>query len=222
LKLVTGNGQPATGNRQKVIFVVNRQPDRETMNNIKEIISRSIETKQQILGDEDFLARIQRAVEVVSEAFKNGNKVLFCGNGGSAADAQHLAAEFSGRFYKNRRALPSDALHCNSSYLTAVANDYSYDVIYARLVEGMGQKGDVLIGLSTSGNSANIVKAFEAAKIQGMVTIGFTGMSGGIMKEMSDLLFNVPTSDTPRIQESHIMVGHIICQLVEENLFPGN
>jgi len=191
------------------------------MDNIKEIISKSIETKQRILEDEDFLARIEKAVEIITSAFKNGNKVLFCGNGGSAADAQHLAAEFSGRFYKNRKALPSDALHCNSSYLTAVANDYSYDVIYARLVEGMGVKGDVLIGLSTSGNSANIVKAFETARELGMSTIGFTGMSGGIMKEMSDVLFNVPSSDTPRIQESHIMVGHIICHLVEENVFPG-
>jgi D-sedoheptulose 7-phosphate isomerase len=191
------------------------------MNNIKEIITRSIQTKQLILEDESFLARIQEAVDLVTTSFKNGNKVLFCGNGGSAADAQHLAAEFSGRFYKNRKALPSDALHCNSSYLTAVANDYSYDVIYARLVEGMGVKGDVLIGLSTSGNSSNIVKAFEVAKNMGMITIGFTGMSGGIMKEMSDVLFNVPSSDTPRIQESHILVGHIICQFVEENLFPG-
>lgn len=191
------------------------------MDNIKEIIARSIETKQRILEDDTFVARIQEAVDLITAAFKSGNKVLFCGNGGSAADAQHLAAEFSGRFYKNRRALPSDALHCNSSYLTAVANDYSYDVIYARLIEGMGVKGDVLVGLSTSGNSANIVKAFEAAKSQGMITIGFTGLMGGIMKEMSDVLFNVPASDTPRIQESHILVGHIICQLVEENIFPG-
>ena len=191
------------------------------MNSIKEIISRSIETKQRILEDEEFLSRIQNAVDLLTSAFRNGNKVLFCGNGGSAADAQHLAAEFSGRFYKNRTALPSDALHCNSSYLTAVANDYSYDVIYSRLIEGMGVKGDVLVGLSTSGNSGNIVKAFETARSIGMTTVGFTGMSGGIMKEMSDILFNVPSSDTPRIQESHIMVGHIICQFVEENLFPG-
>ena len=189
------------------------------MNSIKEIITRSIETKQRILEDEDFLARIQKAVDVVTAAFKEGKKVLFCGNGGSAADAQHLAAEFSGRFYKNRKALFSDALHCNSSYLTAVANDFSYDVIYARLVEGMGVKGDVLVGLSTSGNSPNVVKAFEAAKNQGMITIGFTGVTGGIMKEMSDILFNVPSSDTPRIQESHILIGHIICQFVEENVF---
>jgi D-sedoheptulose 7-phosphate isomerase len=191
------------------------------MNNIREIISRSVETKQQILNDEDFLARIEKAVDLITTAFKSGNKVLFCGNGGSAADAQHLAAEFSGRFYKNRPALPADALHCNTSYLTAVANDYSYDVIYSRIIDGMGVKGDVLLGFSTSGNSANIVKAFEAARKKEMITIGFTGITGGIMKEISDVLFNVPSADTPRIQESHIMVGHIICQLVEENVFPG-
>lgn len=190
------------------------------MNNIKEIIAKSIEVKKQILEDENFLLKVQQAAEAVIIAFKEGNKVLFCGNGGSAADAQHLAAEFSGRFYKDRPALPSDALHCNSSYLTAVANDYSYDIIYARIIDGTGNKGDVLCGLSTSGNSANIVKAFEAAKSKGMITIGFTGATGGIMKEASDILLNVSSFDTPRIQEAHIMLGHIICQLTEENLFP--
>ncbi len=188
---------------------------------IKEIITRSIEVKQQIAEDEHLLLQMQVAVEVVTAAFKNGNKVLFCGNGGSAADAQHLAAEFSGRFYKDRKALPAEALHCNTSYLTAVANDYSYDVIYARLVEGTGNAGDVLIGLSTSGNSANIVKAFETARNKQMVTIGFTGATGGTMKAWSDVLLNVPSTDTPRIQESHILIGHIICQLVEENIFPA-
>ncbi len=156
---------------------------------------------------------------VLSEAFENGNKVLFCGNGGSAADAQHLAAEFSGRFYKDRKALPAEALHCNTSYLTAVANDYSYDMIYSRLVDGIGVKGDVLIGLSTSGNSGNIVKAFETAHLKEMITIGFTGEAGGKMKKLSDFLFNVPSADTPRIQESHILIGHIICELVEAKLF---
>src|SRR3954454_14974895 len=134
------------------------------MNDIKEIIAKSIEVKEQILADEGFLQKIQQAVDVVTEAFRNGNKVLFCGNGGSAADAQHLAAEFSGRFYKDRKALPSEALHCNTSYVTAVANDYSYDVIYSRIIEGTGVSGDVLIGLSTSGNSKNIIKAFEVAR----------------------------------------------------------
>ncbi|MBA4139004.1 MAG: D-sedoheptulose 7-phosphate isomerase [Segetibacter sp.] len=191
------------------------------MSIIKEIITRSIEVKQKIAEDEHLLLQIQVAVEVVTAAFKKGNKVLFCGNGGSAADAQHLAAEFSGRFYKDRKALPSEALHCNTSYLTAVANDYSYDAVYSRIIEGTGNAGDVLIGLSTSGNSANIVKAFESARNKRMVTIGFTGATGGTLKAWSDVLLNVPSTDTPRIQESHILIGHIVCQLVEENIFPA-
>lgn len=186
---------------------------------IASIISASIDVKQQILADPAFLQTIEQVIEVVTNAFQNGKKVLFCGNGGSAADAQHLAAEFSGRFYKDRKALPSEALHCNSSYLTAVANDYSYDVIYSRLVEGICEEGDVLIGLSTSGNSKNILNAFEAAKAKKVITIGFTGASGGKMKDAGDYLLNVPSSDTPRIQESHIMVGHIICELVEAKIF---
>ncbi len=193
-----------------------------TVKIIADIISKSIEVKQQILQDEILLGKVQQSVDLVTLAFKNGCKVLFCGNGGSAADAQHLAAEFSGRFYKDRAALPSEALHCNTSYLTAVANDYSYDVIYSRIIDGTGNPGDVLIGLSTSGNSGNIVKAFESAHNKGMTTIGLTGSSGGVMKDCSDVLLNVPSFDTPRIQESHIMLGHIICQLVEENLFGSN
>lgn len=186
---------------------------------IKSIVSASIETKQQILNNDEFIKKIETAVDVIVHAFQQGKKVLFCGNGGSAADAQHLAAEFSGRFYKDRKALPSEALHCNTSYLTAVANDYSYDVIYARLVDGIGVEGDVLVGLSTSGNSGNIIKAFDVAHKNKMITIGFTGAGGGKMKDISDHLFNVPSTDTPRIQESHIMIGHIICELVEEKLF---
>lgn len=189
---------------------------------IKSIISASIETKQKVLADETMIKTIEDCVNLIVTAFKNGHKVLFCGNGGSAADAQHLAAEFSGRFYKDREALPAEALHCNTSYLTAVANDYSYDVIYARLVKGMGTKGDVLIGLSTSGNSKNIIAAFEAANEKGMTTIAFTGASGGKMKAISHYLVNVPSNDTPRIQESHILLGHIICQLVEEKYFASN
>ena len=190
-------------------------------NNIKQIIADSIEVKQSLLANEQLLATINDVVHTVTLAFENGFKVQFCGNGGSAADAQHLAAEFSGRFYKNRRALPSDALHCNSSYLTAVANDYSYDEIYARLVDGTMVKGDVLIGLSTSGNSANIVKAFEVAQAKGISTIGFTGATGGAMKALSNHLINIPSTITPRIQESHILVGHIMCELVEQQIFPG-
>jgi len=186
---------------------------------INEIIQASIETKRKILEDEALLQRIGAVTGAVVAAFRSGNKVLFCGNGGSAADAQHLAAEFSGRFYTDRDPLPSEALHVNTSYLTAVANDYSYDVVYSRLVKGMGKKGDVLVGLSTSGNSVNIVKAIEQAHEIGMITVGFTGADGGKMKDLCDYLINVPSKDTPRIQESHIMIGHIICQLAEEQLF---
>ncbi|MEY3874364.1 MAG: hypothetical protein RL363_1085 [Bacteroidota bacterium] len=186
---------------------------------IKNIIEGSIEVKQQLLADDVMLNQINIVTTAITDAFKNGNSVYFAGNGGSAADAQHLAAEFSGRFYKDRKALPSDALHCNTSYLTAVANDYSYDVIYARLLEGLAKPGDVLVGISTSGNSANIVKAFEMAKTIGVVTVGFTGASGGKMKELSDYLINIPSNTTPRIQESHILVGHIICELVEIQIF---
>jgi len=189
------------------------------MNKIKNIVQASIDVKAKIAGDEKLLKTVDDCVRVIVQAFRNGNKVLFCGNGGSAADAQHLAAEFSGRFYTDRDALPAEALHCNTSYLTAVANDYSYDVIYSRLIKGIGNKGDVLVGLSTSGDSRNILNAFETAKEKGMITIAFTGESGGKMKDLSDHLLNVPSSDTPRIQESHIMLGHIICQLVEEQYF---
>ena len=186
---------------------------------IKDIIKASITVKEQLLQKESLLEQIETSVEIITNAFKNGNAVYFAGNGGSAADAQHLAAEFSGRFYKDRKALPSDALHCNSSYLTAVANDYSYDVIYSRLLEGLAKKGDVLVGISTSGNSKNIVKAFEMAESMGVTTIAFTGEKGGQMKSMANYVINVPSNTTPRIQESHILVGHIICELVEENIF---
>jgi D-sedoheptulose 7-phosphate isomerase len=186
---------------------------------IKNIIASSIDTKRQIMENERMIQTLEDCSNVITTAFKNGNKVLFCGNGGSAADAQHLAAEFSGRFYTDRDALPAEALHCNTSYMTAVANDYSYDVVYSRMIKGIGNPGDVLIGLSTSGNSKNIVEAFKTAKLKNMVTVGLTGDNGGMMKEMSDFLLNVPSSDTPRIQESHIMLGHIICQLVEEKYF---
>lgn len=189
------------------------------MEKIREIIQASIDVKQQLLQDNELLQRIEIVTNTIVAALQQCNRIYFCGNGGSAADAQHLAAEFSGRFYIDRKALPAEALHCNTSYLTAVANDYSYDVVYARLIDGIGNSGDVLIGLSTSGNSANIVKAFKVAKNKGIVTVGFTGIGGGAMKAVSDFLLNVPSTDTPRIQESHIMIGHIICQLSEEKYF---
>ena len=189
------------------------------MEKIKKIIQESINVKENILNDDRLLLAVNDAVNVIVNAFEKGNKVLFCGNGGSASDAQHLAAEFSGRFYTDRDALPAEALHCNTSYITAVANDYSYDIIYSRLIKGIGKPGDVLVGLSTSGNSKNIVNAFEVAKEKDMLTIGFTGSTGGKMKKLSDVLINIPSDDTPRIQESHITLGHIICQFVEEIYF---
>jgi D-sedoheptulose 7-phosphate isomerase len=189
------------------------------IDHIKKIISASISVKQKILLDEAMLKSTNQVVKVIVKAFQTGNRVYFAGNGGSAADAQHLAAEFSGRFYTDRLALPAEALHCNTSYLTAVANDYSYDEIYARLIRGIAHPGDVLVGLSTSGNSGNIVKAFEAAREKKVITIGFTGESGGKMKRLSDYLFNIPSTDTPRIQESHILLGHIVCELVEKEYF---
>ncbi|MEO6683096.1 MAG: D-sedoheptulose 7-phosphate isomerase [Ginsengibacter sp.] len=189
------------------------------MEKIKNIIQSSIEVKQEILSNEQLIRTIEDCVKKIVNAFETGKKVLFCGNGGSASDAQHLAAEFSGRFYTDRDALPAEALHCNTSYLTAVANDYSYEVIYSRLIKGIGNEGDVLVGLSTSGNSKNIVNAFEMAREKKMITIGFTGSTGGKLKDLSDYLINVPSDDTPRIQESHITIGHIICQLVEEIYF---
>jgi D-sedoheptulose 7-phosphate isomerase len=189
------------------------------MEQIKNIIRASIDVKKQIFESETLVSTIDKVVAVIVSAFQNGKHVYFCGNGGSAADAQHLAAEFSGRFYTDRKALPAEALHCNTSYLTAVANDYGYDLVYSRMIEGIGREGDILIGLSTSGNSSNIVKAFETAREKKIVTIGLTGITGGTMKVFSDLLINIPSNDTPRIQEAHIMVGHIICQLTEEKLF---
>jgi D-sedoheptulose 7-phosphate isomerase len=186
---------------------------------IRNIISESIKVKEKVLNDEGIIKSVEKIVDLIVLALKNGNRIYFCGNGGSAADAQHLAAEFSGRFYIDRDALPAEALHCNTSYLTAVANDYSYDVVYSRLVKGIGNSGDVLVGLSTSGNSANIVKAFDTAREKKIVTVGFTGEGGGKMKANADFLLSIPSKDTPRIQESHIMLGHIICQLVEEKYF---
>lgn len=186
---------------------------------IQDIITTSLSVKEQVLNDERLIQTVATITDVITAAFQRGNKVLFCGNGGSAADAQHLAAEFSGRFYLNRDALPAEALHTNTSYLTAVANDYSFDVIYARLIKGLGNKGDILVGLSTSGNSKNILLAFEQAKANGMITVGFTGESGGQLKPLSDYLLNIPSTDTPRIQECHMLLGHIICQLVEEKYF---
>ena len=186
---------------------------------IKSIIQSSIDLKNKVLNDPDLVKTINDIVNQIIKCYETGGKVLFCGNGGSAADAQHMAAELSGRFYFDRYPLFAEALHVNSSYITAVANDYGYDEVYARLVMAMGRKNDILIGLSTSGNSKNIVKAFKEANALGMITVGLTGQTGGELKEKCTFLLNIPSIDTPRIQEVHGMLGHIICELVEEKLF---
>ena len=186
---------------------------------IKQKILASIEVKRMLSEDEVLLKAINEAAEICIKCLKDGGKVLFCGNGGSAADAQHLAAELSGRFYKDREPLFAEALHVNTSYLTAVANDYSYDEIYSRMVMSKGRKGDVIIGLSASGNSKNIVLAFEEAHKRGLINVALTGETGGNMKALADVLINIPSTDTPRIQESHILIGHIICELVENGMF---
>jgi D-sedoheptulose 7-phosphate isomerase len=187
---------------------------------IKESITDSIETKKRILENPDLIKMIGDVATVCMDAFCNGQKVLFCGNGGSAADAQHLAAEFSGRFNYDRLPLPSEALHVNTSFLTAVANDYSFDEVYSRMIKAIGKEGDILIAISTSGNSKNIIRALEMAQETGLITVGMTGETGGKMRDLCDYLINVPSNDTPRIQESHIMIGHIICEIVESTLFP--
>lgn len=190
------------------------------MDIITRSINDSIAAKQAMLADPGMLALINKAAEVIISALRSGHRILWCGNGGSAADAQHLAAELSGRFYYDRPPLNSEALHCNTSYLTAVANDYGYDLIYARMIDGACKPGDVLIGISTSGNSQNIINAFAKARDIGVTTIALTGKTGGKMRSLADILLCVPSSDTPRIQESHIMLGHIICEIVESALFP--
>lgn len=187
---------------------------------IKDILQSSISVKNDIISNSELLDKISNSVNEIIEAFIRGNRVYFCGNGGSAADAQHLAAEFSGRFYYDRPPLDAEALHVNTSYLTAVGNDYSFDEIYARLIKGKGIKGDILVALSTSGNSKNILRAMAEAHIIGMTVIGLTGNTGGLMKDSCDILINVPSTDTPRIQESHITIGHIICEIVESSIFP--
>lgn len=190
------------------------------MDTVIRSIQASIAAKEAILGNADLLNTIHRVADAMVESLKHGGRILWCGNGGSAADAQHLAAELSGRFYYDRPPLNSEALHCNTSYLTAVANDYGYDLIYSRMIDGSCRAGDVLIGISTSGNSKNICNAFRKAKELGVTTVAMTGESGGEMKQMADYLINVPSADTPRIQESHIMIGHILCEIVEASIFP--
>ena len=187
---------------------------------IKSKIKASADLKTSLLTNDAIINTINSVVSEIINSYKKDGKVLWAGNGGSAADAQHLAAELSGRFYYDRPPLFSEALHVNTSYTTAVANDYSYDEIYARLVKAMGRKGDVLIGMSTSGNSGNVLKAMEVANSLGIITVGLTGETGGKMAGLCKYLINIPSKDTPRIQECHMVIGHTICELVEINLFP--
>lgn len=189
-------------------------------NRISKCIQSSVENFNTLLNDQQFLQTIEQIVGVCISSFEQDKKILLCGNGGSASDAQHIAAELSGRFYKDRKPLFAEALHVNSSYMTAVANDYGYEHTYVRMLQAAGRKGDVLIGISTSGNSPNVVKALEKANEVGLTTIGFTGQDGGKMNAICDFMIKIPSDDTPRIQEAHILIGHIICQLIEEELFP--
>ena len=186
---------------------------------IKQVISESIFIKQQLLEDQELLDQVEKISDICTIALKSDKKLLFCGNGGSAADAQHLAGEFSGRFYLERPPLFAEALHVNSSFVTAVSNDYDFSEIYQRQIKAKGRKGDVLFGISTSGNSRNILLALQQAQHQGLITIGLSGATGGKMAGLCDLLIRIPSTDTPRIQEAHILIGHIICELVEKNMF---
>ena len=186
---------------------------------INKCIASSVESHTRVLKDVNLQENIEKIVKKSIAAFKSDKKMLLCGNGGSASDAQHIAAELSGRFYSDRPPLYAEALHVNSSYITAVANDYGYESTYARMVEAAGREGDVFIGISTSGNSPNVVNAMKKAKEIGMLTVGFIGKDGGKMKEICDIMICIPSKDTPRIQEAHILVGHIICQLIEEEMF---
>jgi D-sedoheptulose 7-phosphate isomerase len=186
---------------------------------IKSILLESMKVKENIFENKELLSIISKVAQEIINAFKMDKKVLLCGNGGSAADAQHIAAELSGKFYINREPLFAEALHVNTSYLTAVANDYSYDEVFNRLVKAKGRPGDILIGISTSGNSKNVIKAIESANEIDMITVGMPGKGGGKMKGICKYLIAVPSQDTPRIQEAHITIGHIICEIVERELF---
>lgn len=186
---------------------------------VRDRIRRSIEVKQALLADAAFQDRVAQAAMEIVRALRAGGKVLFLGNGGSAADAQHLAAEFTGRYLKERKALPALALHANTSAVTAIGNDYGFDLVFARQMEALGKEGDVAVGISTSGNSRNVLRALEVAKSKSIYTVAITGASGGKMKDVADCTISIPSEETPRIQECHILAGHIICEIVEEMLF---
>jgi D-sedoheptulose 7-phosphate isomerase len=188
---------------------------------IKKVLRESCDIKLKVMDDERLLKVIQDVMEVCIDALKNGNKLLLAGNGGSASDAQHIAAELVGRYERDRKGLPALALTTNSSQLTAIANDYGYDDLFQRQVQALSNKGDVFFGLSTSGNSKNVVNAIKECKQQGVISVGMTGQSGGQMASLCDYCINVPADNTARIQEVHITIGHIVCSGIEAALFPG-
>jgi len=190
------------------------------MDSIEKAAAEAVRVKQAFLNDKELLNNLKTAAEYCIESLQQGGKILLCGNGGSAADAQHIAAELSGRFQYDRPPLFAEALHVNPSFLTAVANDYSYDKVYSRMVEAAGRKGDVLIAISTSGNSVNVLEAVKQAEKQKMITIGFSGEGGGKLAGLCDLCLNAPSKNTARIQETHILMGHIICEKIESTIFP--
>ena len=186
---------------------------------ITNIINQSAENFNNISNDPNIISAIHKIINLIIDAFQKDNKLLLCGNGGSAADAQHIAAELSGRFMKDRKPLYAEALHVNSSYLTAVSNDYGFEKTYSRMIEASGKSGDILLALSTSGNSANVIQALKKANELGMKTIGLSGSIGGEMNDLCHTLLKIPSSSAARIQEAHILIGHIICELVEEKIF---
>ena len=188
---------------------------------IKNEIKNSFETKQRIYNDDNLLEKIELVAKKCVEIYKNNCKTILAGNGGSAADAQHIAAELVGRYGFDRPSIPSLALTTDTSNLTAIGNDYGYDQVFSRQLDGMGCKGDLFIGISTSGNSKNIIKAFEVAKKKEIFCVALSGRDGGEMAKIADVALIVPSNDTPRIQESHILIGHIICDIIEKELF-GN
>ena len=186
---------------------------------ISDILNDSFNNLQKVINDKGLILEIETITTKIIKAFKDGNKLLLCGNGGSASDAQHIAAELSGRFIKERKPLYAEALHVNSSYMTAVSNDYGFESTYSRMLEAIGEKGDVLIALSTSGNSENVVNAVKMANSLDMLSVGMSGGTGGKIKELCQHNIIIPSSNTARIQEAHIIVGHIFCQIIEDKLF---
>lgn len=186
---------------------------------INKRIKEAIDLKTKIMSDEKLIEQIEQAAKLLISAYKKDGKTIFCGNGGSAADAQHLAAELSGKLFLDRPPIPAEACHVNSSFITAYSNDFNFENSFARYVEAVGRKQDVLVAISTSGNSKNVVNAIKKAKEKGLATIAMTGSSGGMLKNFADILINVPSNNTPRIQETHILIGHIICEIVETELF---